>query len=44
LVKLWKQGATGPSEIDQLKKEPAFKSMQGRKDFQDLLRDGGSGS
>jgi len=39
-VKLWKQKGSGPSELDLMKGEPAFKPLRGRKDFQDLLRDG----
>ena len=39
-VKLWKKAATGPNELDLIKAEPAFKPIQGRKDFQELLKDG----
>ncbi|MFO0910366.1 MAG: hypothetical protein U0794_18810 [Isosphaeraceae bacterium] len=42
-VKLWKQSGAGPNELDLMKGEPAFKPMQGRKDFQELLRDGANG-
>jgi serine/threonine protein kinase/Flp pilus assembly protein TadD len=40
-LKLWKKSATGPNELDLIKAEPAFKSIQGRKDFQELLRGAG---
>jgi tetratricopeptide (TPR) repeat protein len=38
---LWKKSATGPNELDLIKAEPAFKPLQERKDFQDLLRTAG---
>jgi Flp pilus assembly protein TadD len=37
-LKLWAKSATGPNELDLIKAEPAFKSIQGRTDFQELLR------
>ncbi len=40
-LKLWKKSATGPNELDLIKAEPAFKPIQGRKDFQELLRSAG---
>jgi Flp pilus assembly protein TadD len=40
-LKLWRKAATGPSELDLIKAEPAFKPIQGRADFQELLRDAG---
>lgn len=39
-VRLWKAKGASPSELDLMKGEPAFKPLRGRKDFQDLLRDG----
>ena len=40
-LKLWKKAATGPNELDLIKAEPAFKPIQGRKDFQELLQSAG---
>jgi tetratricopeptide (TPR) repeat protein/tRNA A-37 threonylcarbamoyl transferase component Bud32 len=40
-LKLWKKSATGPSELDLIRADPAFKPIQGRKDFQELLRSEG---
>ena len=40
-LKLWRKSATGPNELDLIKAEPAFKPLQGRKDFQELLRSEG---
>jgi tetratricopeptide (TPR) repeat protein len=40
-LQLRKKSATGPNELDLIKAEPAFKPLQGRKEFQDLLRSGG---
>jgi Flp pilus assembly protein TadD len=40
-LQLWRKLSTGPNEPDLIKAEPAFKPLQGRKDFQDLLRAAG---
>jgi serine/threonine protein kinase/predicted Zn-dependent protease len=37
-LKLWGKAATGPNELDLIKAEPAFKPIQGRTDFQELLQ------
>jgi tetratricopeptide (TPR) repeat protein len=37
-LKLWAKAATGPNELDLIKAEPAFKPIQGRTDFQELLQ------
>ena len=39
-VKVWKQGEANPSEIDLIKSEPAFKTLHGRADFQELITKG----
>jgi hypothetical protein len=41
-LELWKKSATGPNELDLIKAEPAFKPIQGRSDFQELLRTAGN--
>jgi Flp pilus assembly protein TadD len=40
-LKLWKNSAAGPNELDLIKAEPAFEPIRGRKDFQELLRTSG---
>jgi tetratricopeptide (TPR) repeat protein len=40
-IALWKQGSTGPSEIDLVKSEPAFAPLRSRTDFQILLQERG---
>jgi tetratricopeptide (TPR) repeat protein len=37
-VELWKSRKSGPSEIDLIKGEPAFKSLEGLTDFQKLIK------
>jgi serine/threonine protein kinase/Flp pilus assembly protein TadD len=41
-LKVWKKAPAGPNELDLIKAEPAFKPIQGRKEFQELLLDPGN--